>query len=186
MNREVLANIFRSYAGTAHSPEDVVGAILAAIDQSDQAAAERLLGLYLEGKLPAGDVKIMLDNLRLGPRICQICTVTEYVCPACSGLEADLAAALEEVKQLKGRLASRDRGLARQAWLLKNANTNHRPAHRAAAERAYIDRLMALEQRVEGLEVALRPAHGCATLREDGTCDGCIVSEALRPAKETT
>jgi len=68
MDREVLANIVRSYEDTAHSPEDVVDAILAAIVQADQVAAERVLGLYLEGKLPEGDVKVLLNNLKLGPR----------------------------------------------------------------------------------------------------------------------
>ena len=96
--------------------------------------------------------------------------------------EATLAAVLEEIDQLKGCLAARDRGLARQAWLLKNANTAHRPAHRPAAERRYIDRVLALERRAEGLEGALRRAHACATLREDGTCEGCFVSEALQAA----
>jgi hypothetical protein len=66
-----------------------------------------------------------------------------------------LKVAREEIKQLKGCLSARDRGLARQAWLLKNANTAHRPAHRPAAERSYIDRVIALEQRAEGLERAV-------------------------------
>jgi len=46
-----------------------VDAILAAIDRSDQAAAERVLSLYLEGKLPPGDVRVMLNDLKLGPRL---------------------------------------------------------------------------------------------------------------------
>lgn len=36
-----------------------------------------------------------------------------------------------------------------------------------------------LSRRVRQLETALRLAHACATLRPDGTCDGCFVSEAL-------
>lgn len=100
-------------------------------------------------------------------------------------IRADLATAREEIKQLKGILTARDRGLARQAWLLKNANTAHRPAHRPSAERSYIDKVMALERRAEGLEGVLRRAHACATLREDGTCEGCFVSEALGPTPES-
>jgi hypothetical protein len=87
---------------------------------------------------------------------------------------------------LKGILAARDRGLSRQAWLLKNAAAAHRPAHRPAAQRRYLDRVLAREGRVEELAEVLRRAHACATLREDGTCEGCFVSEALRSAPETT
>lgn len=35
---------------------------------------------------------------------------------------------------------------------------------------------------LEGLRGALARAHACATLRADGTCDGCFVSEALENA----
>ena len=38
----------------------------------------------------------------------------------------------------------------------------------------------------EALVAALRQAHDCATLREDGTCDGCFVSAALKRAEEDT
>jgi uncharacterized protein with PIN domain len=31
------------------------------------------------------------------------------------------------------------------------------------------------------LKNALEKAHACATLRADGTCDGCFVSAALKP-----
>lgn len=33
------------------------------------------------------------------------------------------------------------------------------------------------------LREALQRAHACGTLREDGTCDGCFVSEALEVSK---
>lgn len=36
-----------------------------------------------------------------------------------------------------------------------------------------------LVTRVRTLSEALRRAHACATLRDDGTCGGCFVSEAL-------
>lgn len=39
----------------------------------------------------------------------------------------------------------------------------------AAAVRAYAARL----------EAALERSHACATVREDGECDGCFISEAL-------
>jgi hypothetical protein len=39
--------------------------------------------------------------------------------------------------------------------------------------------LESAEARLAVCEKALRKAHGCATIREDGTCDGCFVSEAL-------
>ena len=35
------------------------------------------------------------------------------------------------------------------------------------------------QKKIEGLRDALKMAHGCATLRVDGTCDGCFVSAAL-------
>lgn len=31
---------------------------------------------------------------------------------------------------------------------------------------------------------ALKRAHACATLRDDGTCDGCFVSEALDATRD--
>ena len=36
--------------------------------------------------------------------------------------------------------------------------------------------------RIAELEQALGRAHACATVKEDGTCDGCVVSAALKPA----
>ncbi len=35
------------------------------------------------------------------------------------------------------------------------------------------------KERADLLAEALTRAHSCATLRSDGTCDGCFVSEAL-------
>lgn len=37
----------------------------------------------------------------------------------------------------------------------------------------------AAKERIDALERALRQAHACATMRDDGTCDGCFVSDAL-------
>ena len=39
--------------------------------------------------------------------------------------------------------------------------------------------LVAARLRIAELEAALRRAHCCATLQDDGTCGGCFVSEAL-------
>lgn len=36
----------------------------------------------------------------------------------------------------------------------------------------------------EGLVEALKRSHACATVRDDGTCDGCFVSEALKKAAD--
>lgn len=36
---------------------------------------------------------------------------------------------------------------------------------------------------VDELLEALKRSHGCATLRTDGTCDGCFVSEAIQKAE---
>lgn len=41
----------------------------------------------------------------------------------------------------------------------------------------------AARKRVDVLTQALRRAHACATLRADGTCDGCYVSDALQPVE---
>lgn len=48
---------------------------------------------------------------------------------------------------------------------------------RDAYKREYI--LVCAER--DKIQKALRRAHSCATLRDDGTCDGCFVSEALAP-----
>jgi hypothetical protein len=38
------------------------------------------------------------------------------------------------------------------------------------------------EAQLAQARAALVKAHACATLRDDGTCDGCFVSAALSPA----
>ena len=34
----------------------------------------------------------------------------------------------------------------------------------------------------EGLVMALKRSHACATVKDDGSCEGCFVSEALKAA----
>lgn len=41
-------------------------------------------------------------------------------------------------------------------------------------------RVMTLDSRLAEAREALQQAHACATVRSDGTCDGCFVSDALR------
>src|SRR5262245_10110989 len=41
-----------------------------------------------------------------------------------------------------------------------------------------------MERETAALRAALVKAHACATLRDDGTCDGCFVSEVLLAAPE--
>lgn len=41
-----------------------------------------------------------------------------------------------------------------------------------------------LNSTIEILVIALKQAHNCATLKPDGTCDGCPVSEALRKVND--
>lgn len=36
----------------------------------------------------------------------------------------------------------------------------------------------------EGLVEALKRSHACATVKDDGSCEGCFVSEALNAAQE--
>jgi len=46
--------------------------------------------------------------------------------------------------------------------------------------RTLIEEVLTAERQARAaLEQALVKAHSCATLRDDGTCDGCFVSEAL-------
>lgn len=42
-----------------------------------------------------------------------------------------------------------------------------------------LNQLIAARRRIAALEAALRRAHDCATLRDDGMCDGCYVSDLL-------
>lgn len=43
----------------------------------------------------------------------------------------------------------------------------------------YVDLLQKEKDKVLKLKEVLKQAHACATLKEDGTCGGCFVSEAL-------
>lgn len=36
----------------------------------------------------------------------------------------------------------------------------------------------------EGLVEALKRSHACATVKDDGSCEGCFVSEALKKAAD--
>lgn len=54
-------------------------------------------------------------------------------------------------------------------------------------KRSFGPKVELIRQRIEELNAerdmlraALKRAHACATLRDDGTCDGCFVSEALK------
>lgn len=38
----------------------------------------------------------------------------------------------------------------------------------------------------EGLVEALKKSHACATVKDDGSCEGCFVSKALKAAQEET
>ena len=55
-------------------------------------------------------------------------------------------------------------------------------SHRGSGARAEV---VVLRARVVSLRDALVRSHACATLRDDGTCTGCFVSEALREEQET-
>ena len=111
--------------------------------------------------------------------------------------KADLAVArarLAEVERERDDLAMREREIT-CVWCghefesTLKSQAEHLYAHAQICEKHPVKKLKdenaALHTSCEAMREALIKAHLCATLRRDGTCDGCHVSAALAAAQET-
>lgn len=139
---------------------------------------------------PHGDAVGALDDIATCPH----CAILALIAQAQRDVEAGkrLRERKNELEEVHARAADIANSWAREAGVEQ--------ADRPDALPTVIDRLWArlsgdaniarrsldtAARRCRTLEAALWQAHACATIRPDGTCDGCVVSAALAPSEGT-